>query len=316
MTTRYQNKSMQLEFVPITPQCRPLFSKYVVADRLYSDFNFTSFYVWNLRGEHSFCIHNDNLIIKLSDYVTQKPTFSVLGTKNIDETLIDVLAYAENHYDVSELSLIPDVAVANIKSANLFSYVEDVDNFDYVYRLNDIAEFAGRKYKSKRHAANRCEREYNLSFEKFDTISKETYESITTFLDKWKKSKQASSKDYEDSAEELQSLANVYDIFDSNSSLVLHIVYNNDTVVGFSIDELENNSYVLSHYCKTLPEVTGLFEYFNKTLAQIYLSLGYTYWNWEQDIGSEKLRRIKLSYRPAHVNKKYKIQRTTDEDTK
>ena len=50
----------------------------------YSDFNFVSLFCWDTDGSAAVSVSNDNLIIKIPDYINGIPVYSMLGDSKID----------------------------------------------------------------------------------------------------------------------------------------------------------------------------------------------------------------------------------------
>lgn len=295
-------------FASVSTRNKVIYETSTKMDELYSDFNFTSVYTWNISGDHEFSVHNGNLVLKLADYVTGEPLLSILGANDVTKTINAVLSYAEETYNLDTLKLLPEQTVRSIYKCDDYTIVEDENNYDYIFSLEELAKLEGRKFKTKRQAANRCQKSANkLTIEEFNTVSVEIKAEISEMLHAWVKDKEYNGKENENSDTELKAFDRVFDNFDKNQSLKLNLIRSNGKLVGFSLDEFEVAGYVLSHYCKTMPSIPGLTEYFNRELAKSFFNRGNKYWNWEQDTGNEKLRRLKLGYRPHHYNKKYTL---------
>src|SRR5574343_1109613 len=71
----------------------------------YSDFNFTSMWVWNTTEEIQISILNDNLVVKFTDYLNGDHFYSFLGTNKIKETTNILLDYTEKTNNKAELRL-------------------------------------------------------------------------------------------------------------------------------------------------------------------------------------------------------------------
>jgi len=301
------DKHLFPNFLPITPENRSLYESFLSHEELYSDSNFTSLYSWDAYKQNGYSIHNKNLVLRLTDYLSNETIYSLIGTQDIDETLLELLNDPEYSSSSNAIHLVPEMTVHNIQNKDNFIIREELDNFDYIYNLEDIATLRGRSFKSKRQSANRCERNTALTMQSHKMLSSDIADVLLHMLDEWVEHKVVNGKEIEDSRNELAALNKVLEIFDATEKLELSTISDGSKLVGFSIDEFATDKHVLSHYCKTLPTITGLAELFNRNMARAFLSKGYKYWNWEQDTGSEKLRRIKLSYRPNHYSKKYSI---------
>ena len=268
----------------------------------YSDFNFTSFFTWNTSDEHSWSMLDGNLVLQLSDYIDGQPVFTMLGTKNVDENLKKVIEHAET-IPQATIKLIPNT-VAKELNIDQFTLTEDPDNFDYIFSLEKLASLSGRTFKSKRHEAARCQKEYpDLTIETIEFSNEAGIGEIYELLHRWFTPSQDSKSTIDDP--EYHAIANILTITDLHSRLRLTIARNEGIVVGFSVDEFLNQDFVLSHYFKTDTTIRGLGAYFNKHIANDLLQAGYKYWNWEQDLGIAGLKKMKRSYRPVDQLRKY-----------
>lgn len=275
---------------------------------VYSDFNFTSAYTWNIRGTHMYSAHLGNLILRLDDYTTGQPVYTVLGDNNVAETIKLLKERCKKDTETCEIKLIPECTVQALsKDFKNTELIEDEDNFDYIFSLQELADLQGRRFKSKRQAANRCARNHNITFTELFTVGKKEVDMVKSLVEKWSKEKSTQYGENNASVEEIQALSRVFKHFNREPTLLLTFAYIDNDLVGFSIDELLHDKHVISHYFKTLPSTPGLSEHFNRAVAQSLYSKGFLYWNWEQDLGIAALRQMKKGYRPIRYNKKYRI---------
>lgn len=294
-------------FINVTLETKLHFDEFVNKFEVYSDFNFNSFYAWDVEKAHGISQLDGNLVLRFTDYVTSEPFFSLIGSDNIEDSIEKLLSFSESNGFGSSLKLVPECVVRSMSCGSNFSVQEDRDNFDYVFSLKELSELQGNKFKSKRQAAQKCEQFHDLQI--FYELKKEkTAELIVGLLEDWKVAKVSQGKEV-DMAHEVEAITRLVESFDFQTSLVTTFVTKKDRLVGFSIDEILPHKYVLSHYFKTLPDVLGLSEYLNKVVAKNLLLHNCEYWNWEQDLGIESLRVAKLSYRPVYWQNKYIIAR-------
>ncbi len=276
----------------------------------YSDFNFISFYSWNTADEHKFSILNDNLVICLSDYVSGAPVFSILGTNNIAESLNELISYSRT-ISGSTIKLIPQVVADVAYSNDKFNFSEDQNNSDYIFSLQELAELQGKKFASKRHSAQKCLNENSsLEIVEISEIDFEIIKQIKRLVMDWQESKKTAGDTTDHSAENT-AISILLETKELHNQLRVTCAYLNKELVGFSIDELLPKKYVLSHYFKVDTSIRGLSELLNKTVAKNLSLYGYELWNWEQDLGIEGLKKMKLGYRPTKQLKKYQLSRST-----
>ena len=82
-------------------------------------------------------------------------------------------------------------------------------------------------------------------------------------------------------------------------------------MIGFSIDELLPNKFVMGHFIKADVRYKGIYEFLNeKTAGYLYIN-NYLDWNWQQDLGITGLRKLKKSYQPLKMFKKFKVTSNT-----
>lgn len=283
------------EFTLLSIDDRTTIQKFTEHFPPYSDFNFTSIYSWNVDNSHAYLFYKKNLILRLSDYLTGKPFYTILGREHLLATIKFIL----NHEQNAIIKLIPAITAETLQTKSL-TLKEDRNNFDYIFLLLELKELKGNKYKTKRHLANKCQQQGDINFIIKSHLSKDDIQTIQNVLDIYYTNKG-------DNLSEKLALERILAYFNFNNNLLMSIAYQNNQVVGFSIDEPVHNGYVMSHYFKTTSTINGLSEYFNRFIAGELIKKGYKYWNWEQDLGIPQLRDMKMRYRPITMLEKYKL---------
>ena len=61
----------------------------------YSDYNFVSIWSYNTEDNVTFSFLNDNLVMKLNDYITNEPFYTFLGTNKAEETINNLLILSD-----------------------------------------------------------------------------------------------------------------------------------------------------------------------------------------------------------------------------
>lgn len=295
----------QLHFTPVSITDKALFDEFTRKYGVYSDFNFNSFFSWNTEGQHEMCVHNNNLVLKFADYVTGEAFYSVLGTHRIDRTCNTLFRYAQQQGVSTVLKLVPEVTVQAIKEPEQYTIAEDPDNHDHIFSIKELSELVGNRFKSKRHLAQKCASTASIVLEECSETHNILGE-IISLLKEWESTKIQQGKDV-DMESEYTAITRMINSLHEQENLLLTLARQNGKLVGFSIDEFLSYRVVLSHYFKTLPYVTGLSEYLNREVARKLHQKGYRYWNWEQTLGIESLKRMKESYRPIAMQKKFNI---------
>jgi hypothetical protein len=268
----------------------------------YSDFNFTSLLCWDTDSSAQLSLLHDNLVIRMPDYTSGEPIYTILGINNIDESLHLLLSSTDS------LKLVPQPVVDHMQDPSMFHVVEDRDNFDYMYNLEDLARLAGKGHKQTRNKLSQFIRTYpnhTTSTPKID--SSLDLRHFSQLFTAWalEKSKDAAST-------EMEKLAVQRFIKYAASLDIVYVELVVDSVlVGFSISEiLPGGKTALCHFQKALISYQYADTLLTHATSQSLKSRGCQEVNWEQDLGIPGLRQAKESYRPVRYLKKYSVSLT------
>lgn len=272
----------------------------------YSDFNFVSMWSWNVNNKIQISKLHNNLILCFTDYVTQKLFYSFLGSDRVDETVQSLIDMSLKNNLSPVLRLMPEVSVENIDRTR-FEVVEDIDNFDYIYNVEELRDLRGGKYSKKRN-------DFNSFIKKFPQAEARVIflndplivEGIIGLCDKWHGLKTEKGEDFG-----LCDLNAITRLLDSacNLKLLTVGVFLDNKLVAFFINELLDSDYVCAHMMKADVSIDpGLYTFLIKKSAEILSSHNKKYINYEQDLGIESLRIAKARLRPVYFLKKYLIR--------
>ena len=273
----------------------------------YSDFNFVSLYSWDTQNLARISLLNGNLVVKFLDYITSEPFYTFIGRNEVPETIRTLLDISEKEGLTPRLKLVPEEIIQpNLSSlTNQFSISEDRDNFDYVLSIEGLSELKGGKYHDERNLVNRFKRENaNCQVTSIDLSDARLSGGVLGVFEMWEKSKNAKRVDTEN---ELIAVKRVLNNFDALNVLCLG-VYIKDTMVAFSISEVERMGWATAHYRKADNFYRGIFQFLEQETNKKLLSLGCKNLNYEQDLGIEGLRKAKQLLRPVSYLKKYTIK--------
>jgi hypothetical protein len=271
----------------------------------YSDFNFTSLWAWDTSGQRMISELNENLVVRFTDYKTNEPFLSFLGSNEEEETARKLIEYAKSQNITPELRLVPEDSVKGMQSSSL-RIEEDRDNFDYVYQVSELALLEGSRFKERRKLARKFERECgDVHFIFQDLMRVESQERITQLFERWGSNKKIQNKMH-DSEHEEHSLKRLLQIKDTHVLWASQLVHK-DSLIGFSVSEILPNAYSMSHFAKADSNYSGVYEFMNMKEARCLTEQGVAFWDWEQDLGFENLRKSKMSYCPSTMLKKYRV---------
>jgi uncharacterized protein len=174
-----------------------------------------------------------------------------------------------------------------------FAVREDRDNFDYLYRREDLARLSGRKFSKKRNHIKAFINNYSY---KGKPLIEEYIPDALAVLEQWRQGRDhpgdyAAAREALLKSEELQLCGGIY--------------YVDGKPAAYSLGEelMRGTSFVI-HFEKALSDYKGIWQFINQAFASI-LPDKYDTINREQDLGDEGMRSAKMSYRPVGFVKKF-----------
>lgn len=177
-----------------------------------------------------------------------------------------------------------------------FEVSEDRDNFDYLYRREDLEKLSGRKYHRKKNLVNYFTGNYNCEGR---PLVEEYLGQALDVLEGWR-GERDDPGDYAPAREALEAYHRL--------GLCGGIYFvEGEAAAYFLGEELRPDMFAL-HFQKALRGYKGLYQFVNQSFASI-LPEEYVHINMEQDLGDPGLRKAKESYRPAGFVKKYRARR-------
>ncbi len=184
-----------------------------------------------------------------------------------------------------------------------FEIFEDRDNFDYIYKREDLANLKGKIYHKKRNLISQFKKNY--SYEAKPLLKKYLKDALN-ILEEWAKNKE--SGDYESSKEAL------FLMDELRLCGIIYYVNGKPSAYVLGEENQKGKSFVVN-FEKAIEEYKGLYQFINKSFAEI-LPSKYEFINREQDLGLENLRKAKLSYKPYCFIKKFKVFKKLNEEIK
>ena len=179
-----------------------------------------------------------------------------------------------------------------------FELSEDRDNADYLYTADKLCNLAGRKLSAKRNHINKFERNGDWEFVR---INAENMDATKAFVAEFYKEK--GDPELESEAIAINEMFNNYDAL----GFIGGLLYQNGSPVAFSAGTLLDSECIDVHFEKALPHVEGAYTMVNREFARMVVSEypDVVWFNREEDMGLEGLRKAKLSYHPDILLMKY-----------
>lgn len=174
----------------------------------------------------------------------------------------------------------------------------DRDGMDYVYNSEDLINLKGKKYQPKRNHISFFEKTYNWVYE---SMTKENIADCVEMSENWLY--QSSHEDKSDLENELKIIKRVAENFDE-LDYVGGLIRIDGEVIAYSMGEEITEEMFCVHFEKAYPGIRGAYPIINREFVKNELS-SYKYINREDDVGSENLRKAKLSYQPVTLLDEY-----------
>lgn len=271
----------------------------------YSDFSFTNIWSWDSTGDKGrIAEHNGNILVRYKDHESKK-SFSFFGEGDPNKTASILLKTCLLERVPRVLKRVPE-EIALVLDDKKFKITEDRDNFDYIYKTEELATYSGGTFARKRNEVNAFLKNYpTVVAKKIDLKDICTRKEVTYLFHEWVRAKIAKGDAYE-SSEEL-AFNNLLLLADTQEFVSIGL-YIEKRLVAFFIGEILTKDYAVGHFAKADASIKGTTALLLQSLAKELQASGVTYFNYEQDLGIENLREAKTRFRPSHFLKKYQVR--------
>lgn len=299
------------EFVPVDTQLKDAVDTFTANYPPYSDFSYTNLVAWDVDNSWRISMLNDNLVVKMSDYVTGAVFYSFLGNREVEDTTLELLRAADaDTTALKELYLVPEIGAAAMGASGLVSVVEDPSAHDYIVSLPSIAAARGKKFQIVRQAIGYFESKYGSAAElhALDIGESKTQRDIVAVFMARENLKKAGGHT-NNPRNELTAMTRLFEYIDPDTLRTYGLTVRN-RLAAFMILETHNAEWSTAHFCKADTRYRGIFRAFIHRIARTMSEEGAVYMNLEQDLGLAGLRTTKRSLNPAAKLKKYTVSRT------
>ncbi len=266
----------------------------------YSDFDFVSMWSWDIKGEMRISQLYTNLVVRFTDYLTGEPFYSFLGNNKVNETAEILLNSAVEEEIKPRLCLVPNDSIEGIM-LNKFKVEEDLDNFDYIYDLNEISRYTGNQFVKKRNKiVHFLKLLPGIKVEILNINNKSIKDNILKLDEFWLKNKTQKDANFKIKNEFLATNRFFESAIDNTFGVGIFV---NKKLIGYSILGLVANNYAISHFCKADTQFIGIYDFLMRETAKILVDKGYLLLNYEQDLGLPGLRENKKSFMSKYLRK-------------
>jgi hypothetical protein len=271
-----------------------------------SEWSFTNLFIWQSHYGFQWTMFQDWLIVLGRGNEDETYALQPMGPASREEVTRMLLKWLQE--EKGELSARIERAdqrlVSELEGATDFLLEPLRDQFDYVYRSDDLIRLAGRKYHAKRNHINKFRRLHPFTYVHF---ANEHLKPCLELVDSW--------CEWRRCEEDL----NLVGEWDAVREALTHfkaleivggLILIEDQVKAFALGELLNDEIATVHIEKADPEIQGLYAVINQQFCEnCWPDVPFV--NREQDLGEPGLRKAKLSYYPDHFEEKFQIRLAT-----
>jgi len=203
---------------------------------------------------------------------------------------------------------IPETEVPKMEALfpGKFRYAEERDEEDYLYLSTDLQELPGKAFQKKRNHLSRFTKDHPDFV--FETITADNLEEVRAFNNEWCRTYGCAQD--EGLAREHRAINLVFDHY-FELGLVGGLIRTGGRLVAFCYGSKISDEVLGTHVEKAWHDVNGAYPMISREYARAFGG-PYRYINREEDLGEEGLRKAKLSYNPALLEKKYYAVLSTD----
>ena len=292
-------------FKDIEIDCKNILDKYFdLVDYEACEYCFTTLYMWKDLYNTKYYVEDDFAIVA-GEYENKGFIILPLAKKeNMNKAFDFIIKNFEKQHKAIHLKAINKEVFEYLQSVygDRFEYIEERNNFDYIYDGESLRTLAGRKNQKKRNHLNSFVKEYGDRVE-YKKLEEADFDECINLLKEW-------SKDKDESIEldsEFKAIKRIFKNYEKlKDTLKISGIYIDSKLEAFSIGEMLNDNMAVIHVEKANADIRGLYPYINQQfLLNEFNDVEFV--NREEDLGIEGLRKAKLSYHPVKFAEKYTV---------
>ena len=267
-----------------------------------SEWTFTNLFIWRSHYRFQWSVHRDWLLVLCTTGANSLHALQPVGPPSRLEVVRMFLKWLQDEKKEEEprMERADQVLVSEIQGATDLLIESTRDQFDYVYRSEDLIGLAGRKYHSKRNHISKFRRNHSFTYA---PLSKDHVKGCLELAEGWCQLRRC-----EEDMNLLDEWEAVREALKNFGALNIKggVILIENKVQAFALGELLSRQTAVVHIEKANPEIPELYAVINQQFCE--RSWGnVSYVNREQDLGEPGLRKAKLSYHPDHLVEKFRI---------
>jgi len=266
-----------------------------------ADYTIGAMYMWRDFYNTSYTIYEDMLLYRVKFANRTAFTYPV-GNGSFDRAIDALKEYCRNENIPLWFCTVPkEVVPAIVERYNGTIPAEpNRDWADYLYRAEDLAEMAGRRYSGQRNHINKFKKLYPDY--KYHRITPDNLQRVTEFLISFGKEHGKDDKLAKEELKRAIELMTYFDRFNQKGGFIEV----DGKIIAMTVGEIVLDT-LYCHIEKAIRDYEGAYQMIVKEFASDMMQYGIQYINREDDVGDEGLRKSKLSYHPIELLDKYCI---------
>lgn len=279
-----------------------------------SGLSFSSLYMWRNINRFRWDIIGDYMCISGVGYLDDDgsggvhsfmfPPLTKTGTyesKSLRKTIYECKEIYEKNGEPFSLRLVPESIMQEIKKAcPEIVFKDDRDNYDYVYCTQDLVEFKGRAYHSKKNHLNYFKKTYDYEYQEMTSYMAD---EAMVFIKEFNAKKNVPENEMKTLKMEEEAMRDVFKNLEV-AGYKAGVIRIDGKIQALAVGGRLGKETVTEHIEKANTSYRGLYQaMLNEFCKNIAGSAKYL--NREEDMGIANLRKAKLSYKPVKLVKKY-----------
>ena len=268
-----------------------------------SEWTFTNLFIWRSHYGFQWCVYRDSLLVISAAEGSPCYALQPVGASPRSEIVRMLLRWLKDERGEADprIERADQRLAAELEGATDLSIEPTRDQFDYVYRTEDLIKLAGRKYHSKRNHVNRFRGSHSFSYAPLTQEHVKECLDLTETWCEWRRCEEDMNLLDEWEAVR-QALANL-------NALKLRggVIIMEGRVEAYALGELLNDQTALVHIEKANPQIRELYAIINQQFCEKSWQ-DVPFVNREQDLGEPGLRKAKESYYPHHLEEKFIVR--------
>jgi len=264
-----------------------------------SDYTIGANFMWRDFYDTSFAIYEGMILYKVKFLNRTSFTYPV-GNGSFSKAMDALIDYCRSNYLPLWFCTVPEEVIPLLTDQynGTIPATPSRDWADYLYRAEDLAQMAGRRYSGQRNHINKFKRLYPNY--KYHEITPDNIDRVIKFLEDYQVHH---GKDNKLAQEELRRTLEILPyIF--KFKLLGGFLEVEDQIVAMSVGEIIQDT-LYCHIEKANRDYPGSYQMIVREFARHNVTENVKYINREEDVGDEGLRKSKLSYHPIKLLDKY-----------